>query len=95
MALLHLGSEYPRQDSHLRREFRKLAFFLLNYGDGKSGAPCRCCPGARGLEDRRACCYTNGAEEMVAAAGIAPASPPLQGGANLSQLNSQNGPSTR
>ena len=32
---------------------------------------------------------------MVAAAGIAPASPPLQGGANLSQLNSQSGPSTR
>ena len=26
--------------------------------------------------------------KMVAAAGIAPASPPLQGGANLSQLNS-------
>src|ERR1700722_18888712 len=26
---------------------------------------------------------------MAAAAGIAPASPPLQGGANLSQLNSQ------
>ena len=33
MNLLHLGSEYPRQDSHLRRELRKLAFFLLNYGD--------------------------------------------------------------
>ena len=33
--LLHLGSEYPRQESHLRRELRKLAFFLLNYGDGK------------------------------------------------------------
>jgi hypothetical protein len=33
--------------------------------------------------------------KMVAAAGIAPASPPLQGGANLSQLNSQIGPSTR
>ncbi len=29
---------------------------------------------------------------MVAAAGIAPASPPLQGGANLSQLNSQKVP---
>ena len=28
-------------------------------------------------------------KRMVAAAGIAPASPPLQGGANLSQLNSQ------
>ena len=28
-------------------------------------------------------------QKMVAAAGIAPASPPLQGGANLSQLNSQ------
>ncbi len=35
MNLLHLGSEYPRQESHLRREFRKLAFFLLNYGDEK------------------------------------------------------------
>ena len=33
--LLHLGSEYPRQESHLRRELRKLAFFLLNYGDEK------------------------------------------------------------
>ena len=63
MILLHLESEYPRQESHLRRELRKLAFFLLNYGDGKSGAPCRCCPGARGLEDRRACCYTNGAQK--------------------------------
>ena len=33
--LLHLGSEYPRQESHLRHELRKLAFFLLNYGDEK------------------------------------------------------------
>ena len=32
-ALLHLGSEYPRQESHLRRELRRLAFSLLNYGD--------------------------------------------------------------
>jgi hypothetical protein len=41
------------------------------------------------------CCYTNDAQKMVAAAGIAPDSPPLQGGANLSQLSSQNGPSAR
>jgi len=26
-------------------------------------APCRCCPGACGLEDRRASCYTNDAFE--------------------------------
>ncbi len=54
MNLLHLGSEYPRQESHLRRELRKLAFFLLNYGDERTGTPCRGCTGARGLEDRRA-----------------------------------------
>jgi len=29
----------------------------------KIGAPCRCRPGARGLEDRRARCYTNDANE--------------------------------
>ena len=29
----------------------------------ENGAPCRCCPGACGLEDRRACCYTNDANE--------------------------------
>jgi len=32
---------------------------------------------------------------VVAASGIAPDSPRLQRGANLSQLHSQNGPSTR
>lgn len=57
-------------------------------------APCRSCPGALCLEDRRACCYTNDAK-VVAASGIAPDSPRLQRGANLSQLHSQNGPSTR
>ena len=36
---------------------------LLHLGSLKNGAPCRCCPGARGLEDRRACCYTNDANE--------------------------------
>ena len=47
------------------------------------------------LEDRRACCYTNDAcEKMVAASGIAPDSPRLQRGANLSQLRSH-GPSAR
>ena len=57
-------------------------------------APCRCCPGARGLEDRRACCYTNDAN-VVAASGIAPDSPRLQRGANLSQLRNHeiSGPS--
>ena len=29
----------------------------------ENGAPCRCCPGACGLEDRRACCHTNDANE--------------------------------
>ena len=29
----------------------------------EDSAPCRCRPGACGLEDRRACCYTNDAME--------------------------------
>ena len=37
-----------------------------------------------GASTRRACCYTNDAK-MVAASGIAPDSPRLQRGANLSQ----------
>jgi hypothetical protein len=41
------------------------------------------------------CCYTNDAIEMVAASGIAPNSPRLQRGANLSQLHSLDGPSAR
>ena len=60
---------------------------LLHFGSFEKRAPCRCCPGARGLEDRRACSYTNDAN-VVAASGIAPDSPRLQRGANLSQLRS-------
>ena len=41
-----------------------------------------------GASTRRACCYTNDAK-VVAAFGIAPNSPRLQRGANLSQLSSQ------
>ena len=51
------------------------------------GAPCRYRPGSICLEDRRARSYTNDAK-AVAAFGIAPNSPRLQRGANLSQLHS-------
>ena len=69
--------------------FRKAACRIYYTSGAKKSAPCRCCPGTRGLEDRRARCYTNDAKKkVVAAAGIAPASPRLQRGANLSQLNS-------
>ncbi len=58
---------------------------------GKTRASCRCRPGPCGLEDRHARCYINDAEllpfaEVVAEFGIAPNSPRLQRGANLSQL---------
>ena len=93
--LLHFGSEYPRQELHLRRELRKLAFFLLNYGDEKVVRHAGAAP-APAVWKTAVLAVTPMAQlKMVAAAGIAPASPPLQGGANLSQLNSQNGPSTR
>ena len=57
----------------------------------KTFASCRCRPGPCGLEDRHARCYINDAEllpfaEVVAEFGIAPNSPRLQRGANLSQL---------
>ena len=93
--LLHLGSEYPRQESHLRRELRKLAFFLLNYGDGKVVRHAGAAPAPAVWKTAVLAVTPMTRKRMVAAAGIAPASPPLQGGANLSQLNSQNGPSTR
>jgi hypothetical protein len=61
----------------------------------KTFASCRCCPGPCGLEDRYARCYINDAG-LVAEFGIAPNSPRLQRGANLSQLFSlKSGPSTR
>ena len=84
-----------REDSHL--ELPPSQSGVQNSytsGTWKNTAPCRCCPGAHGLEDRRACCYTNDATKMVAASGIAPDSPRLQRGANLSQLRSH-GPSAR
>lgn len=51
-------------------------------------ASCRCRPGPCGLEDRHARCYINdaGLNKLVAEFGIAPNSPRLQRGANLSQL---------
>ena len=54
----------------------------------KTFASCRCRPGPCGLEDRHARCYINdaGLNKMVAEFGIAPNSPRLQRGANLSQL---------
>ena len=54
----------------------------------KTFASCRCCPGPSGLEDRHARCYINDAG-LVAEFGIAPNSPRLQRGANLSQLFSR------
>jgi len=42
---------------------RRAACRTLTLRELKIGAPCRCRPGARGLEDRRACCYTNDANE--------------------------------
>lgn len=42
----------------------------------KNGAPYRCCPGACGLEDRRASCYTNDTK-MVGCIGNAPTRPSL------------------
>ena len=57
-------------------------------GAWKTFASCRCCPGPSGLEDRHARCYINDAG-LVAEFGIAPNSPRLQRGANLSQLFSR------
>ena len=54
----------------------------------KAFASCRCRPGPCGLEDRHAHCYINDAG-LVAEFGIAPNSPRLQRGANLSQLFSR------
>ena len=54
----------------------------------KTFASCRCRPGPCGLEDRHARCYINDAG-LVAEFGIAPNSPRLQRGANLSQLFSR------
>ena len=54
----------------------------------KTFASCRCRPGPCGLEDRHARCYINDAG-TVAEFGIAPNSPRLQRGANLSQLLSR------
>ena len=61
---------------------------LLHLGSWKTFASCRCCPGPCGLEDRYARCYINDAG-LVAEFGIAPNSPRLQRGANLSQLFSR------
>ena len=88
---------YPRQELHLRRELRRLAFYLLNYGDDlkmvrHAGAAPALSAWKAGVLAVTPMMHKG---KVVAAAGIAPASPPLQGGANLSQLNSQNGPSTR
>ena len=70
----------PRSFAFARRHAR-----LLHLGSLKTFASCRCCPGPSGLEDRHARCYINDAG-MVAEFGIAPNSPRLQRGANLSQL---------
>ena len=61
MNLLHLGSKYPRQESHLRRELRKLAFFLLNYGDEKWCAM-PVLPRRPRFGRPPCCCYTNDAK---------------------------------
>ena len=68
---------------------------LLHLGSFKTTS-CRCRPGPCGLEDRHARCYINDVK-LVAVFGIAPNSPRLQRGANLSQLFRlwESGPSTR
>ena len=43
-----------REDLHLDLPPSQSGVHLLHFGRLKNGAPCRCCPGARGLEDRRA-----------------------------------------
>ena len=73
----------PRPFAFARRHAR-----LLHLGSFKTFASCRCCPGPSGLEDRHARCYINDAG-LVAEFGIAPNSPRLQRGANLSQLFSR------
>ena len=50
-----------REDSHLEPPPSQSGVQNSYTSGAKNGAPCRCCPGARGLEDRRACCYTNDA----------------------------------
>ena len=51
-----------REDSHLELPPSQSGVQNSYTSGAKNGAPCRCCPGARGLEDRRACCYTNDAK---------------------------------
>lgn len=48
-----------REDSHLEPLASRASVQLLTPREQKSGAVCRCCPGALCLEDRRARCYTN------------------------------------
>lgn len=79
----------PRASAFARRRAE-----LLHFGS-KNGAPCRSCTGTVSLEETHAAVIPMTRSKMVAASGIAPNSPRLQRGANLSQLHSLCGPSAR
>ena len=83
----------PRPSAFARRHARLLHLGSCPAEGRKTFASCRCCPDPCGLEDRHARCYINdaGLIKVVAEFGIAPNSPRLQRGANLSQLFSRCG----
>ena len=64
--LCHGGSKkvvLPRGLAPRTSAFAERRAELLHFGSFEKRAPCRCCPGAVSLEETRACCYTNDANE--------------------------------
>lgn len=80
------GAPARTRTSNLR--LRKAACRTLTPRE-QNGAPCRSCADTVSLEETHAAVTPMTRSKMVAASGIAPDSPRLQRGANLSQLHSR------